>query len=358
MNRMLLWMEDFLGPRVKPQELAVFTRQLWTLQKAGIPLLSSLVSLRDQTRTPAFKKTLSGVIKEVESGAPFSAALSAHPTVFKALYFNMVKAGEASGKLDEVLLHLAQMLEFEVKTADKIRSAMLYPAVTFAALVAAFIAIVTVVMPKFIDMYARFHAQLPLPSRILLGINDAVRYHGPELVVGIAAIVFIFRYLTSLSQGRYLWDNFRIHFPVLGPLIMNVDMSRFAKILSELLSSGVPILQALRLVSDTVDNALIQRAILRISASVNEGRGMAEPMASAGFFTPMVVQMVAVGEMSGKTDELLAHAAEYYREHVENMTKNLSSLLEPLLICFMGGLVLLLALGVFLPIWQLVYVVH
>ena len=358
MKKSASFFSEWFSPRVRLDELNIFTRQLWTLQRAGLPLQSSLVSLRDQVKSKAFKKVIIEVIKDLESGLSLSAAFARHPKIFQAFYVNMIKAGEASGKLDEILIHLAEMGQFEAQTKEKIQAATRYPMITFFSIIIAFVVVVTFVIPKFSVVFHQFSAKLPLPTQILLGINYVVRHQWPLLLVSIAGLVFLFRYSVGTVWGRYQWDKFKIKMPVIGPLMFNLIMSRFARILSELLASGLPILQSLQLVSETVDNAVVSKAVIQVQQSVNEGKGMSDPMRQSGLFLPMVVQMVAVGEQSGKTDELLRHVADYYGEQADYMIKNLTTLIEPILILFLGLMVLMLALGVFLPMWDLVSVVH
>ncbi len=348
----------FLRQKVKLAERNLFSRQLWTLQRAGVPLLNSLNSLRDQARSPYLRKVIVRLIKDLEAGDSFSTALSRFPDAFDRMYVNMVRSGEASGKLDEVLLHLAEMGEFEAETRERVKAATRYPIITFMSLIVAFITVVTFVIPKFSAIYTQFTHKLPLPTRILMGINRAVREDWALLAVGGVALIFVFRYVLGTARGRYLWDLLKIRMPVFGPLFFNLQMSRFARILAELLASGVPILQALQLVSEAIGNSVIRRALRDIQESVNEGKGMSEPMRRSGLFAPMVYQMVAVGEQSGKTDELLRHVADHYQAQASYMMKNLTSLIEPLLILLIGGLVVLLATGVFLPMWDLVKVVR
>ena len=348
----------WFSPRVKLEDINIFTRQLWTLQRAGLPLQSSLIALREQVRSKAFRQVISQIIQDLEGGRSFSLALARHPKVFHPFYVNMVKAGEVSGKLDEILIHLAEMGQFELLTKEKIKSATRYPLITLLSIVVAFIIVVTFVIPKFSAVFGQAKATLPLPTRILLGVNYTVRHEWPILILVVVALVFLFRYLLSTSWGRYQWDRFTIKVPVIGPLVFNLVMSRFSRILSELLSSGLPILQSLQLVSETLDNAVIARAVVEVQKSVNEGKGMAEPMRQSRLFLPMVIQMVSVGEQSGKTDELLRHVADYYGDQADLMIKNLTTLIEPILILFLGGMVLILALGVFLPMWNMGSVLH
>lgn len=353
---------DLLGnifkPKVKLADRTIFTRQLCTMVKAGLPLLSSLTSLRDQVQSPYFKKILVQIIKELEGGAPFSESLAHHPDVFDSLYVNMIRSGESSGKIDLILTNLAEMGDFDIQTKDRVKEATRYPLITVLALIVAFFIVITFVIPKFASVYGQMGSALPLPTRILLWINDTIRNDWPKVLILLGAVTYAFHWYTHTPGGRYRWDLFRIKVPVFGALVMGLTMSRFTKILSELMSSGVPIIQSLQLVGDTVDNTVIRKAIHSIQQSVNEGKGMAEPMRRSGFFTPMVLQMVTIGEQTGKSDELLKHVSGYYQEQADHMTKNLTTLIEPMLIFMIGGMVVVLALGVFLPMWNMTQVVN
>ncbi len=350
--------KDMFKPRVKKEELIVFTRQLWTLQKAGLPLLAGLGSLREQAVNPVFKKVIVKIIKDLEEGSSLSAALATQPQIFNLVYVHMVKAGEASGKLDEIFLELSEMGKFESDTRDKIRSATLYPILTLISLFIAFIVVTTFVVPKFSSIFEGRGQELPLPTKILLTINNIVRHHWMECLAVIGAVIFGVRSYIATKPGRYVYDMLKLKIPVIGKLVFFLQLSRFSRILSELLKTGVPILQALQLVSDTINNKVIENALTSVQHSVNEGKGMSAAMKKTAVFTPMVVQMVEVGEQSGRTDELLAYVAEYYEDQSNHLIKNFSMLIEPILLCVLGGIVTLLALGVFMPVWQLSTVVQ
>lgn len=350
--------QEIFQSKVKLTELNMFTKQLYTLQKAGLPLLSGLSALKDQTDNQYFKKIILAVIRDLENGSSLSEAMARHPKVFNPLYSGLVKVGEASGKLENVLSQLADIGEFEAQVKEKIRAATLYPIIALCSIIIAFTIVVTFVIPRFANLYGKFSSQLPLPTRVLLAINNTVRHEWYIVLAVIGFLIFLFRRWVATPSGHYYWDLFKIRVPIFGPLVFNLLMSRFSKILSELFSSGLPILQSLQLVSETVGNVVIEKAIMQIQKSVNEGKGMAAPMKNQGFFSPMVVQMVAVGEQTGKTEELLNFISNYYEEQANYMIKNLSTLIEPILIVILGGMVLVLALGVFLPMWNLTNVVR
>ena len=348
---------NIFQPKVKKEDLNIFTRQLWTMQKAGLPLLSGLNSLREQTSTVTFKKVILQLIKDIEAGNSFSVALSQQPRVFEPVFVHMVRAGEASGKLDEIFFQLSEMGQFESATKDKLRSATIYPSITFFSLMIAFFIVVTFVVPKFTSVFSNAGRALPLPTRILLAVNDTIRHHWLEVIVAGVVAIFAFRSIVSTSAGRFQWDKIKLKLPVLGKLVFFLQLSRFSRILAELLKTGVPILQSLQLVSDTLNNKVLEKAIMTIQASVNEGKGMSVAMKSTGIFTPMIIQMVEVGENSGRTDELLSYVSGYYEDQANMMIRNFSTLIEPILLAFLGSMVLLLALGVFLPVWDLASVV-
>ena len=349
---------DMFKPRLKRQDLNIFTRQLWTLQKAGLPLLTGLSSLREQASNETFRKVVVQLIHELEAGSSFSTALANQSHIFEPVFVHMVRAGEASGKLDEIFYELSEMGEFEARTKDKIRSATIYPIITLCSLTVAFAVVTTFVVPKFTSVFSAHGKDMPLPTQVLLGINNLIRYHWMEAIAAIAVTIFLFRLYISRPGGRFQYDYFKLKVPVIGKLTFFLQMSRFSKILSELLKTGVPILQSLQLVSDTIKNSVITKGVIAVQHSVNEGKGMSIAMKQTRLFTPMVVQMVEVGEQSGRTDELLNYVAAYYEDQANLMIKNFSTLIEPILLFFLGGMVLLLALGVFLPVWDLASVVH
>lgn len=339
---------------VRLTELNLFTRQLLTLQRAGLPLLAGLRSIEEQTSNHMLKRAITHVIIDIEGGLSLHEALARQPAVFDYLFVNMVEAGEASGRLDDVLERIAFLNERNEETRSKIKAALRYPALTCSAMVAAFVLIITIVMPKFVALFGQFQAQLPLPTRILLFINSAVREYWMYTLAVILLVGWLFRKYIRTKKGEYRWHAFILRLPVFGPLLHEIYMSRFARNLATLIESGLPILQALELVGNTVANAVIKEATDKIQLAVREGRNMSEPMKESKLFTSMVVQMISIGEETGKVDDLLNHVAGYYDRETDIKIKNLTSLLEPMLICVMGGLVLLLALGVFLPMWNLI----
>ncbi|TAK05995.1 MAG: type II secretion system F family protein [Candidatus Manganitrophaceae bacterium] len=341
---------------ISAEELIVFSRQLATLISAGIPFMASFTALEEQTENPKLKKVINQVRREVEGGSTFADALAKHPKVFSALYVSMVKAGETGGVLDEILNRLATLAEHEAETRARIKTATRYPKIVVAALFVAFGILVSFVIPKFAALYANFNAQLPLPTRIMIGINTAVHRYGPAILAAIILAFFGFRKYINTPAGRLWWDGFKLKLPIFGVIFMKTALSRFARVFGTLTRSGLPVLQTLEIVSETVGNVVIARIVDNIRDSARQGRGIVQPMRVSKVFPPIVVQMVAVGEESGKMEEMLMKVSEYYDRDVDYAIKNLSSSLEPLLLVVIGGVILFLALAIFLPWWNLINV--
>ena len=339
--------------RVGFTELNLFTRQLFTLQKAGLPLLSSLKALREQTSHQMLQNVIDQMSREIEAGSTFSAALERHPQIFNALYFNMIKTGEVSGRLVEILERLAIMGEHEEMIRLRIKAAMRYPLIVVGAIVIGFLILITIVVPRFENLYRQFTVALPIPTQILLGIHYTITHFWWLLIIVIYCSMLLFHRWITTPEGRWWWDNVKLKIPVFGPLFLKLSMSRFGRIAGTLLQSGVPILQILDLIVEGVGNAVIAKTIHNIKISVNKGNGMVEPMKMSGLFPPLVIQMVSVGESSGKLDELLLHVSDYYDSQIDYTIKNLVSLIEPILIFILGITVLFMALGIFMPMWNL-----
>lgn len=339
---------------VKLEELSVFTRQLYSLQKAGVPLLSGLEAIAQQTKNIYFKSIIEEVAHSIRGGLSFSASLKEHSRVFGDIYVSMIKAAESSGNMVNILERLSGILEQDIDTRSRIKSATRYPMLAFFVLCIGFLIVVTFVIPRFAAIYSQFNAALPLPTRILISINLLLRKYWFLFILVLAAVIFVFKKFIKSSFGRPIWDNFKLTVPVFGPLVSMLIMSRFAKITALLMKSGVPILEILDLAANTSGNIIISRAIRNIKESVNQGRGISEPMRVSGLFAGIVVQMVAIGEQSGKVDELLLSVSEYYDRESGYMIKNLSTYIEPILIFILALMVLVMALAIFLPMWNLI----
>jgi type II secretory pathway component PulF len=342
--------------KVKPEALVMFTRQLVTLQSAGMPILMSLGAIREQTESKLLKDTLAKVVADIEGGSNFSDALGRHPNIFDELYVNMVKAGEASGTLDSVLERLASLGEYQMQIKSKIRSATMYPVIVVITLVVAFIVVVTFVLPKFGEVFERFGVALPLPTRILLGINYTIRHWWYLILLGLVGLVFLLKRYIDTKEGRALWDGFKLNMPIFGILFLKITMSRFARISSALIKSGIPLLQVLEMSARTTGNVIVSRSLETIRKSVNEGKPMHEAMKADKLFPPIVTQMVTIGESTGRLEDLLERISLYYDEQVDHSLKNLTTAIEPILIFCLGGMVLAMALGIFLPLWNMMSV--
>ncbi|MBL7176163.1 MAG: type II secretion system F family protein [Desulfobacteraceae bacterium] len=350
---------DFLQGRrgISLEDLILFSRQLSTMFSAGIPLLRSLDALSEQTENKRMKEITDTIRNDIQGGSSLSDALSRHPKVFSELYVSMIHAGETAGTLDEILDHLATLNEHEKDTRARIKVATRYPKIVVIAISLAFIILVSFVVPRFAAMFSRFEATLPLPTRIMIGISHVFRDYWFVMIIVASLIALGFRWYTNTKSGRLRWDGLMLRIPVFGPLFLKITMSRFTHILGMLIRSGIPILDSLKITSATTGNVLISQEVEKLRENVREGGGLSQQLRQSAVFTPMVVQMISAGEESGKMDEMLAKVSQYYELESEYTIKNLSTLIEPVLIITIGGMVLFLALGIFLPMWDMARVV-
>jgi type II secretory pathway component PulF len=345
-----------LTTRVSSDDLIILTRQMATLIDAGLSFVAVFDALTEQTANPKLKAILVQVRQDVEGGMAFSDALARHPAVFDHLYVSMVRAGEAAGVLDEMLDRLAFLAEHDSETRAQIKSATRYPKIVIVALVAAFGVLVTFVIPRFAALYAHFDATLPLPTRILIWTNTIVQSYGVAILIVLAASVVGFRAYVKTPVGRAKWDSFRLRMPIFGPIFLKSALSRFARVFGTLNRCGLPVLQALDIASKTVGNASVAVAVNQIQEGVRQGRGIVQAMKASKIFPAGIVQMVAIGEETGRLEPMLIKVSEYYDREVDYAIKTLSASLEPLLLAVIGGVVLFLALAIFLPWWHLISV--
>lgn len=339
---------------VRLKDLAVFTRQLATMINAGLTIVASLTILQAQTATRKLVETIAAVRTKVEAGTPLSEAFNAHPTIFSSLYVNMVRAGETGGVLDEVLTRLSTLLEKELALRQKVKAAMVYPAVIASAAVGIVSFIVFFILPKFIEFFKTLNVPLPAPTRFLIFMTIATRKFWFVEVLLLVVTIYGGRYYIATPQGRMRFDRFKLRVLLFGPINRNVVMARFSRILGTLITSGVPILQALEVVSRAVDNVILSQAIAAVRASIREGESIAGPLQASGLFPPMVVQMVAVGERTGSLDGMLTKVSDFYDTEVEYAVVGLTSILEPALIMVMGGVVGFIVISFYLPLFNLV----
>jgi type II secretory pathway component PulF len=344
---------ETLTTRISSEDLIIQTRQMATLIDAGLSFVAVFDALTEQTANPKLKAILLRVRHDVEGGMAFSDALARHPAVFDHLYVSMVRAGEAAGVLDEMLDRLATLAEHEAETRARIKSATRYPKIVVTALVLAFVILMTFVVPKFMGVYENLHAALPLPTRILIGLNTAVQSFGLVILIALIAGVVGFRWYTHTPTGRAWWDRMKLRFPIFGTIFLKSALSRFARVFGTLNRCGLPALQALDIVSKTVGNVEIARAIDTIQEGARQGRGIVQPMKATKLFPAGIVQMVAIGEETGQLEAMLMKVSEYYDREVDYSIRNLSTALEPLLLTVIGAAILFLALAIFMPWWNL-----
>ncbi|MDZ7372344.1 MAG: type II secretion system F family protein [candidate division KSB1 bacterium] len=339
--------------KVKLEDLVLFTKQLVTLLKAGVPLLSSLEALYEQSEHPTMRQVISDLYRDVEGGSSLSDAMAKHKRVFPELYVNSVRAGELSGALDQVLERLSTLLEHDKATRTKVKSAMRYPLIVIASLGVAAAALMTFVVPRFAEMFLQSGMELPLPTKILIAASNGFKRYWHIGAGALFAGFVFFKQFTRTERGRYEWDRFKLKLPVFGPLVLKVAMSRFARMFQTLNSSGMPILQTLDIVAETVGNEVVKREIRRVSDGVRRGEGIADPLRQSKLFPPMVVRMIAIGEQSGSLDNMLYSISEHYDLEVDYAVKNLTTMIEPMLTVGLGIIVVFFALSIFLPMWSM-----
>jgi type IV pilus assembly protein PilC len=344
--------------RVKLKDLAVFSRQFATMINSGLSLLRSLTILGEQTSNRRLGEVIIQVRAEVEKGTSLSAALARHPKVFNRLYISMVRAGEIGGFLDQVLVKVAETFEKEVELRGKIRSAMTYPVVVSIMVVGIVSAMLIFIVPTFENLYSSLGGTLPLPTRMLMGASNILRRFFPVVVLAVVALVFLLRRWKATDSGRYQWDRFKLKVKVFGPLFHKSALSRFSRTLSTLIRSGVPILQALEIVGETVNNMVISRAVRDVQDSVREGESLATPLAKHATFPAMVVQMMAVGEETGALDTMLSKVADFYDQEVEAAVASLTSMIEPILIAVMGAAVGGMVIALYMPLFNIINLVQ
>ena len=344
--------------RVGMEDLTVTTRQLSTLIGASIPLVDALSALYEQTDSPAMKKTIAQVRDSVNEGLSFADALEQHKRVFPELYVNMVRSGEASGALDVVLLRLAEFMEGQHRLRAKIGAAMVYPAVLLLICVVVLLYLLTAVVPKVVGMFETMKQTLPLPTRILIAISSFLSWTWWMIILGVIVAIVLINRWRKTDNGAYKFDSFRLRFPVYGTIYKKVSVARFARTLGTLLSSGVPIIESLRIVKTVVQNKIIEISIENSIAEVMDGSSLAAPLKKSGVFPPILVHMISVGEKSGSLEEMLMKAAESYESDVETTVAGLTSVIEPLMIVIMGTLVGFVVLSILLPMLEMSTIVR
>ena len=346
-------LRDTNGKGVKLDDVVVFSRQLATMIEAGIPLVNALDILTEQIEKPSFKNVISKIRDDVETGSSLSEALSRHERVFSGLFVNMVRAGESSGTLDEIMDRLAAYLEKTSNLQKKIKSALVYPAAVSLMALGITVFLLLKVIPVFKDIYAGFDATLPAPTQMLLNASDFMRKYFYLAIAVIFLAVFLVNKYTKTDKGKLRIDGIKLNMPIFGILMRKVAVGKFTRTLSTLVKSGVPILSSLEIVSKTSGNRVIETAVDSVRTNVREGEPIADPLARSGVFPPMVVRMISVGEQTGQLEKMLSKIADFYDEQVDAAVSGLTSLIEPLIIAFLGIVVGGIVVCMFLPILKL-----
>lgn len=347
------WLQALLAKPITQEDALVLTRQFYTLQKAGVPILRALAGLEASTSHPGIVALLQDVRASLDQGRELATAFARHPKVFSAFYVAMTRVGELTGKLTEVFQRLSAHLEFELDIRARIKQALRYPIMVVVAMGLALVVINLFVLPKFADVFAHFKTELPLMTRLLLGFSGWMVAWWPLLLAGGIAAVLALRHWVATPGGRYAWDRFKLRLPIAGDIVLKATLARFARSFALASSSGVPISQAMTVVAQTVDNAYIGARIEQMRDGVERGESISRCATATGVFTPIVLQMIAVGEETGELDTLMTEIAQMYERETDYAIKGLSAAIEPLLLAVIGALVLVLALGVFLPLWNL-----
>ncbi len=346
-------MAALFGPKILHVDILLFTRQLYTLLKAGVPIMRALAGLQESSANPAMKSVLGQIRESLDSGRELSLSLARHPKVFTPFYLSMVRVGEMTGRLEEVFLRLFDHMEFERFMREQVKSALRYPSFVVMAMAVALFVVNIWVIPAFAKVFSGFGAELPLMTRILIGFSNFMVAWWHAILGGVVAAGFAFKSWASTKRGKYLWDRFKMRIPVAGKIVQKATLARFARSFALASRSGVPVIQALTTVAQTVDNDYIAEKVDRMRDSVERGESVLRAAIATGAFTPVVLQMIAVGEESGALDEMMEEISAMYQSEVEYELKTLSQQIEPILIVALGIMVLVLALGIFLPLWDL-----
>jgi len=347
------WLQRWQRAPVTTEDVLLFSRQMYSLTKAGVPILRALAGLQASSTKPTLVELLQDIRSSLDQGRELSMALARHQDVFGAFYISMIRVGEMTGKLTEVFLRLNEHMEFERDVRERIKQALRYPVFVLIAMTIAIVILNMFVIPVFAKVFAGFHAELPLITRGLLGFSNWMITWWPLLLVALAAGVMLVRSYLRTTEGRYRWDKRKLTLPIVGDIIRKATLARFARSFALSSQSGVPLVQGLTVVAQTVDNAYIGSRIEQMRDGIERGESIQRCAAATGVFTPVVLQMIGVGEETGELDSLLFEIADMYERETDYSIKGLSAAIEPILLAVIAVLVLLLALGVFLPLWNM-----
>ncbi len=340
--------------RARLNDLVLFSRQMYTVVKAGIPLLRGLRGLAASTQNPMLRETLEDVLSNLEGGRDLAGSLARHPAVFPPLYVSIVRVGESTGTLEQSFLRLGQHLAQEKDIRDRVKGAMRYPAIVVATILMAAVFLSTVVIPKFEPIFQALHGAIPLPTRIIIGTSGLIRGYWHLCLAGCALAAFGLRQYAATPAGRLQWDRLRLKLPVTGNLAYQSSLARLCRSLSISLHAGLPMTQALQVIERSVGNAFLAQKIHALGSGIERGELLSKASASSGLFSPLVLQMIAIGEETGELPMLLDEAAGFYERETEVALKTLTASIEPILIVVVGGMVLVLALGIFMPMWEMI----
>jgi MSHA biogenesis protein MshG len=345
--------ERLTRKKVTSLDVQLFSRQIYTLLKSGVPIMRGLAGLQESATNKSFARVIQDLRESLDAGRELSTAMRRHAQVFTPFYLAMVRVGEMTGRLEEVFLRLFDHLEFDRDMRERVKTALRYPIFVVIAMVVAMVVVNIFVIPQFEKVFNSFHAELPLMTRILIATSRFTVDYWPAFALGAIGAIVGFRTWVRTGAGRLAWDRYKLRFPIAGKIIHKGTMARFARSFALSIRSGVPIVQALTVVAQTADNAYLSQQIEQMRDGVERGESILRTATNANVFTPMVLQMIAVGEESGSLDDLMDEIAMMYEREVDYELKTLSSQIEPILITFLGVMVLILALGIFLPIWDL-----
>ncbi len=340
-------------PKVTGKDIVIFTRQLSTMIDAGLPLVQCLQILAKQQDNSTFRKALIEIQTDVESGTTLADSMRKHTKIFDNLYANMIEAGELGGILDTILSRLANFKEKSMALQKKIKGAMTYPVICLAISLLILVVILVFVIPVFVEMFASLDSELPAITQLVVDMSDFVKGNFIYIGLGVMFCVYVFKKIYKTDKGRFRMDAFFLRAPIVGPLIRKVAVAKFTRTLSTMLQSGVPILEALQVVAKTSGNMVIERSVYRVSDAIAEGRPIAEPLEETGVFPNMVVQMINVGESVGALDTMLEKIADFYDDEVDQAVENLTAMIEPLMMVFLGGMIGGLVVAMYLPIFQM-----
>ena len=350
----------YLPVRLVPlTELLMFCRQMYTLQKSGVPILSGVTRLAESCRNLYLQQVLYDIVERLSAGEPFASCLRHHKKVFPPLFVNLVRVGESSGRLDTAFAQIGSYLELEEVTQKRIKSAVRYPIFVITTLLIALIIINFLVMPAFAKIFERFHEQLPLPTRILLGTSNFLIDNWVAILFLVMTSIGVWIYfIKGTGAGRMYWHRIQLRIPIIGSIIHRILLARFSRTFALVIRSGVPMVEGIQLVAAATGNDYVAHNISTMHQSIAQGQSLTQSAAATGMFSPLILQMLTVGEETGEVDTMLEEVAEFYEREVDYDLKHLSEMLEPILLVILGGMVLILALGVFLPVWNMISLIR